>query len=261
MIANISPEIELGLRKQVERAVRPLRATERTKLRIRQELLAHLSDIYQEELSKSRSEGDAMEAALKRFGAPAELTAELARSLSCTELLGWWEERYERQLDRFFSMHQGESVLRWVARIVLMMAVLNGLLVGAVCAFAWATGGPDDPTTYSLLAHLFPLMIVGECTAVFSAMAIERLAARRKGLARWLELAAHSVVWSVILLLATAIFWWSIASRPLSPGEHGRLAIYIALTVAGMLVVVSFASDLSRRRKQTYDAWRQLEID
>jgi hypothetical protein len=53
MNSTISPTAEIALRKQVERAVRPVLAREKRKLRMREELLAHLTAIFGEEQQPS----------------------------------------------------------------------------------------------------------------------------------------------------------------------------------------------------------------
>ena len=56
MNENISQEINLALMKQVERAVRPIPAGRKRKLQMHEELLAHLTAIYQEELQRNADE-------------------------------------------------------------------------------------------------------------------------------------------------------------------------------------------------------------
>ena len=65
----------------VERAVRPVRATMTRKRRIREELLAHLTAIFEEEAARLGDEQAALERAAERFGDPAELTPELQQSV------------------------------------------------------------------------------------------------------------------------------------------------------------------------------------
>ena len=65
----------------VERAVRPVRARPARKLKMRQELLAHLAGIYDEELARRGDPAAARAEALRRFGDPAALTRELQDSV------------------------------------------------------------------------------------------------------------------------------------------------------------------------------------
>ena len=69
--------------KIVERIVRPVRASTPRKRKMREELLAHLSAIYDQELAKLGKPASALEAASRRLGDPAELARELEDALPC----------------------------------------------------------------------------------------------------------------------------------------------------------------------------------
>ncbi|HVU39398.1 MAG TPA: hypothetical protein VHD86_00005, partial [Xanthobacteraceae bacterium] len=76
----------IELRKQVESIVRPIRASNLRKDRMREELLAHLTTIYEEELaSRFGDAAGALAVAVERFGEPAELRAELQASVPLVE--------------------------------------------------------------------------------------------------------------------------------------------------------------------------------
>ena len=66
----------------VERAVRPVRATMARKRRMREELLAHLTAIFEEESAKLADERAALDQAKQRFGDPRELTGQLQETVS-----------------------------------------------------------------------------------------------------------------------------------------------------------------------------------
>jgi hypothetical protein len=65
----------------VERSVRPVRASTYRKRTMREELLAHLSAAYEEELAKLGDERAALERTTQRFGNPAEVTLHLQESV------------------------------------------------------------------------------------------------------------------------------------------------------------------------------------
>lgn len=69
----------------VERAVRPVGATMARKRQMREELLAHLAAIFQEELGKTGDEQKALATARRRFGDSAELSRQLQ------EVVSWWD--------------------------------------------------------------------------------------------------------------------------------------------------------------------------
>lgn len=65
----------------VEKAVRPLAITQFQCNRIREELLSHLQDVYNEELDRCGDHAQAIERATVRFGSPKAIREELCRSL------------------------------------------------------------------------------------------------------------------------------------------------------------------------------------
>ena len=64
----------------VERVVRPVRAGPRRKMRLRQELLSHLTSVYEEGRARLENDALALEEAVRRFGNPADLTRDLQAS-------------------------------------------------------------------------------------------------------------------------------------------------------------------------------------
>jgi hypothetical protein len=71
----------------VERIVRPVRATERRKLSMRRELLAHLTAALDEERTAGHADAAAFESAKLRLGAPADLTRSLQATVPFAERL------------------------------------------------------------------------------------------------------------------------------------------------------------------------------
>ncbi len=69
------------LKRIVEQAVRPVWATTTRKRRMREELLAHLTAIFDEEAERLGDEQAALEQAKRRFGDPQELTGQLQQAV------------------------------------------------------------------------------------------------------------------------------------------------------------------------------------
>jgi hypothetical protein len=69
------------LKTVIERAVRPIRASVTWKLKRREELLAHVSAVFEEEAARLADENLALERTEQRFGSPTELTLELQASV------------------------------------------------------------------------------------------------------------------------------------------------------------------------------------
>ena len=101
----------------VERAVRPVRATTSWKRKRREELLAHLTEIYDEEQAERNDPTAAVQAAARRFGDPAELAAG-ARSVG--ECVGtvWLLH------GAGFAWRAPETVVRYAFRLAVQTLVL-----------------------------------------------------------------------------------------------------------------------------------------
>jgi ATP-dependent Clp protease ATP-binding subunit ClpC len=109
--------------KFVERIVRPVRANTARKRKMRDELLAHLTAIYDEELDRLHDPTAAQIAAVERFGEPAELTRELEAALPRSA-------RREYAVERWFGWRPPETAAYWTLRLALQLFVL----LVAICA-------------------------------------------------------------------------------------------------------------------------------
>ncbi|MGD9723797.1 MAG: permease prefix domain 1-containing protein [Pirellulales bacterium] len=74
--------ISVQLKTIVERAVRPVVAGQDRKRAMREELLAHVTEVFAEECAQGLDDAEALERARQRFGDPRSLTAELQRGVS-----------------------------------------------------------------------------------------------------------------------------------------------------------------------------------
>jgi hypothetical protein len=130
----------------VERAVRPVQAGPKKLLRMREELLAHLTAIYEEELARLEDETAARAEAIQRFGDPETLTLELQQSVE-------WRDRMDARLNRMYGWRPGESAIRYSARVALLPAVVivPWLLLALVIA---GLRRPHDGTVPSTAAIL-----------------------------------------------------------------------------------------------------------
>jgi len=135
-VRNVVLKIRLLQLKIVERAVRPVRATVARKRKMREELLAHLTEIYDEERVRLNNPDKAIEEAARRFGDPAELARELQSAVPI-------RDRISYQLDRWWGWRAPETagryVLRFSAQVFCMFAV-TCLLTAAMASreFGWS---------------------------------------------------------------------------------------------------------------------------
>ena len=78
----------------VERAVRPVRASTARKRKMREELLAHVVGVFEEEGAKLGDDRAALERTALRFGNPAEVTGQLQESVPARDAVRrYWEGR------------------------------------------------------------------------------------------------------------------------------------------------------------------------
>jgi hypothetical protein len=122
-----------ALRIQVERVVRPIRARYERKDRMREELLAHLTRLYEDELSRTGDPQSATAGAICRFGDPRALSRELQASVP-------WLERWafvRLPICGPIRRRRGESPLRYMLRLnswVLACFALIALVVGTIAS-------------------------------------------------------------------------------------------------------------------------------
>jgi ATP-dependent Clp protease ATP-binding subunit ClpC len=118
----------LQLMSIVERTVRPVRTGIAAKRKMREELLAHVSAIYREELDRLHDPSAAMAHAAERFGDPAELSRELQNAVT-------WDDRLAERAEWWFAWRPTESVTKMMVRTSLLSALLIAGLIG-MCVIA-----------------------------------------------------------------------------------------------------------------------------
>ena len=107
------------LRIIVERVVRPVRASMSRKLKMREELLAHISAVFEEEAARLDDEQAALERTAQRFGNPAELTGQLQMSVPMSDFL-------QRFLEGM-ALRTDESMLRRAVRFAVFTFLVSAV--------------------------------------------------------------------------------------------------------------------------------------
>jgi hypothetical protein len=111
----------------VERAVRPVRASTPRKRQMREELLAHVCGVFEEESAKLGDDRAALEQTALRFGNPAEVTSQLQESVPARDAIR-----------RFWEGRPGEPALRtavrlaWVTGTFALAFVVSFLVVASL---------------------------------------------------------------------------------------------------------------------------------
>ncbi|MGE3244662.1 MAG: Clp protease N-terminal domain-containing protein, partial [Pirellulales bacterium] len=142
----------LAQMKFVERIARPVRAGVKRKRKVRDELLAHLTAVYEEELDRLRDPAAAMSAATERFGNPAELTAELESALPRSA-------RREFYSEKWFGWRRGDSAARYLARSAAIVFVVLAVSLGlGGAAILWSNGW--DSSAWIAIRPMLALVII-----------------------------------------------------------------------------------------------------
>jgi hypothetical protein len=116
---------ETQLKVIVERAVRPVVASAGRKNRMREELLAHLTAIAEDELASHGDERRALQRATERFGSASTLSRDLQMSLPC-------RERWAAHIENTFARRSGQSAIRYALRLSVVLLILDALLICTV---------------------------------------------------------------------------------------------------------------------------------
>jgi ATP-dependent Clp protease ATP-binding subunit ClpC len=121
------------LRVVVERAVRPLRASLARKRKIREELLAHLTSIFDEEIARLGDERAAADQAKRRFGDAAELSPQIDASIPKSDRIGAF-------MERIALYRKGESPFAHGARIAFWAAGYFAVMNLTLPPLLWQQG-------------------------------------------------------------------------------------------------------------------------
>lgn len=130
----------------VERAVRPVRASVYHKRRMREELLEHLSAVFDSEMELQSDISTGLELAKRRFGDPVKLTEELQQAVP------WWDRL--RSLGESMNLHPGEPMSHFFAKCVtfaLAICVVT-LLVALPAMMAGGKAGDIGIALHVVLA-------------------------------------------------------------------------------------------------------------
>jgi hypothetical protein len=240
----------------VERAVRAVHASPARKRRMRQELLAHLTGLVEEEKARGGDEQEALSRALQRFGDPAGLSRNLQASVPHTE----------RWLSRWLFRGPGESGLRHGVRIAVLSAaavfVLYNLLplIGVAAGEKWSDVRIGPAALGVVEAYVFLSVLLGH--GVF------RQLAGRPGAASLLRAAAYGVggmLAGVALVAGGSVsqpenpLWWFILHYPGNPLALSAGVWFTCMPLALALAAVLLAR-VERAKTRGHGDWASLEI-
>jgi ATP-dependent Clp protease ATP-binding subunit ClpC len=240
----------------VERAVRPVHATPARKRRMRQELLAHLTGIFEEERAHGGDEQLALAQALRRFGNPADLARDLQASVPLLE----------RQLLGLFFQRPGERGLWHALRLAALAATV---MFGALFLFPLIRVAAGDDWSNARIGLACQGVVAGYAfLSVLMGYGLCRELADRLGGAALLRSAAYGVgalfvgVALVVGGYATQPenpLWWFILRCPGDPLALSALGLFTGMPLA-LALVAALVIRAERAREQAYADWTGLEI-
>ena len=186
---SLSAEVQLELMKHVERAVRPVCAPWMQKLQVRTDLLTRLTALFEQGFARHGDARAAVVQAIEQVGSPAELSAQLQRSVPRHT---YWKCKLAQT---FFGRPEESAFLR-AARVAALVVLI--LVVGfAIRPLAVLAGLVPDAWPFSWSGAMEEMIIkpAGTFVGALFLHGMRRLIqARRRGLALGLVAATGPVV-------------------------------------------------------------------
>ena len=243
--------VRLKLKIVVERAVRPVKASLPWKMKVREELIAHLTAVYEDELLRGGDETAASIMSVKRFGDPDEISRTLQKSLPASE-------RFASFMDALLEPRSGESWIRLTARYVSLMIAYVAIL--AVLRLASSQSKRIDVEWLSILICF--AVLLGGMIAVVSVLSNQLQKA-------WSARSFFQVIIVLIVSNFVPVFLPAASSMFMSPVISVSDALILAAKIVrislpatplGPLVVILAAKVISDGRRYR-EEWSNLQID
>jgi hypothetical protein len=238
------------LKTVVERAMRPIRASMARKRKIREELLAHLVSIFEEEAERLGDEQAALAEAKQRFGDPRELSGQLQQTVPA-----WSRCRF---LLEKLRLEPGESLLHFAGKNLLVTFVSYLLVIPPFLprlAVAWRV------SEISTLVRILLVVGIASAAASFGSLVLVDRLARTvygKGSERSLRKAGlYSLASLAVLPVLTFLIYWSLPLDASIRFSYLQLSCLLAPAVPVMFLL------LGRQQAEQFryeDEWASLDI-
>ena len=246
------------LMKIVERAVRPVRAGRTRKLQMRQELLAHLTGLYEEERARLGDDAAAFAAARERFGDPAELSRELDKSAGMWGRLAWIDTSMEERLEGLFGYREDRSIAWHLGRTFLtsvgVCALISGLI--ALASFSMPEGRLDWVSARSILPIV--LFVVALTFVVHSSALLLLTDFYDRDRPRWGSALLHASGCVVAMTLIFFGVWWSILGNVSYILPQLPMIVLVHSLIPAGLTLVAWCSEGKAR---PHREWARLQLD
>ncbi|TWT74495.1 hypothetical protein Pla123a_33180 [Posidoniimonas polymericola] len=245
----------IELKRFVERAVRPVRSETMHKLRLREELYAHLQDAYQQECNAGREPEEAQRRSIARMGDPAELTAQMQSTISVRERwAAWVNDRLGRA--RGESPERGARRVAWAMAWQMTMIEVVLVLMESSCLTHW-------DARVVVAARLMTALTLGMSVGAYlltmlSLRFIDRESAEPRPY--------PSVSTSLLFLASAAAVIFALGAVTHALAAWGPFDLWPATArwlgaSAGGSMVALGASLMAAREKRQLEPWLELEIE
>lgn len=247
----MTTDVNTGLKMIVERAVRPVKATLERKKKMREEMLAHVTAVFEEERSKGTSEETALKRTSERFGHPLHIAEELQQTVP----------RYERPfllVERITLPRPGEPTFHYAARTAVFISLIH-VASQLVFLFPFAIAKGEPYHIGILWRTIFTIGVgAGLLTFAFILMsatlqdALFRREKRSYGIAFLITLisvATPSIIVFPLYCIVTGDIHWSV---------HATVrAMVVSPLIPFILFITCWKFDQERRYRQE---WASLSL-
>jgi ATP-dependent Clp protease ATP-binding subunit ClpC len=229
----------------VEQAVRPVRASLARKRIMREELLVHVSGVFEEEFARLGEERAALGRTALRFGNPADVAGQLQASVPAGD-----------RIRQFWEGPPGESTLRTASRLagvttVLALVTFAAALLAAGGVSPWSR---EALTTGVPVVLALPLYLFG---LAFLTGGMEK-ALHGPGGRSWLRVAPVAAGSVLLTVLCVACVSW-----PAWPADGDPLGAVLVVggLAAHSVVFAGFLAQSSAARRRYHEEWGRLPIE
>lgn len=236
----------------VERAVRPVHASIAHKRKMREELLAHLRDVYETE-AKLGDEAAALERTARRFGNPAELARQMQSAVST-------RDRLAGLCEALVGLPPVQSAPRLALRHAAMVLAITIPALAIMVATRVATTGDSGEwlTIKRLPAITFPiyLALLMFCASLLGQGMAKAIGGREKH--RWPRiLAIGAAAW--LLVPAWAFVFCFALTGALAATLNDLLPLLPLALLAPLVLVLAARACIPELRY--CEEWASLKID
>jgi hypothetical protein len=228
----------------VERAVRPVRASMPCKRKMREELLAHVMAVFEEEAARLGDECTALERTGQRFGGAAELTGQLQAAVPASDALAGF-------MDRLWYF-PGEPALRRASRRTLLLV---GAFLPLYLLAVWWSWGSDWPTeVWPLLARVLLGVTILEFGFTYLAEGMRRALYGPDGRSR-----PRSILIAVATILLIPVVVCVLDAGVMRWGPGDVLSI-LFVACSSLWALVALAGE-NAERLRSHQEWASLLVD